>query len=230
MIKKVFDNLSRWRNLPNYQLERRADIFFSLYISDIVTAKTGTPDDWVILPEFPVPIKAIYQVENNKSFKIDYLVIGPKSEKVVFIELKTDNSSRREKQDWYLEQASKAGLYKLLTDLKDVFLATDSKKKYLHLFSMLRDMGLVNYDNALEIKVRGGLPGVSEDIERIEICDNKLTRTKPEIIYIQPLGSGEDIVNFSDITEIIADHYDDPISHTFSKALNEWAIKKAGEF
>ena len=29
---QLFDRLDEWRDFPNYQLERRADIFFSLYL------------------------------------------------------------------------------------------------------------------------------------------------------------------------------------------------------
>jgi hypothetical protein len=35
-LDSVFAHLDRWRHLPNYQLERRADIFFSVYSWSVV--------------------------------------------------------------------------------------------------------------------------------------------------------------------------------------------------
>jgi len=31
-INELFDLLDDWRNLPSYQLERRADIFFAIHL------------------------------------------------------------------------------------------------------------------------------------------------------------------------------------------------------
>ncbi len=231
MIEKIFSNLSKWRNLPNYQLERRADIFFSLYINDIVSNKIGIYDEWVIIPEFPIAIKVIRPTNRyNNSFKIDYLVVGRKTNRVIFIELKTDNSSRRVDQDLYLEEAANIGLYNLLVGLKDVFIATSSKKKYLYLFLELRDIGLVNFDSTLVSLLRKNQQGIGKAIRNIEICDNRLTRAKPEILYIQPSGSGTNIVNFIDIAEIIQKKYEDRLSLSFVNALKEWEAKVAGEF
>lgn len=38
-INDLFDNLDTWRHLPAYQLERCADIFFSLYLPDLLLNK-----------------------------------------------------------------------------------------------------------------------------------------------------------------------------------------------
>ena len=35
-IEKIFSNLDIWRKLPKYQLERRLDIFFTIYLKEIV--------------------------------------------------------------------------------------------------------------------------------------------------------------------------------------------------
>ena len=36
IISKIFDTLDDWRQLPAYQLERRADIFFGIYLEEIL--------------------------------------------------------------------------------------------------------------------------------------------------------------------------------------------------
>jgi hypothetical protein len=41
LIETLFDRMDGWRHLPNYQLERRADLFFSLYLPTAVEAKLG---------------------------------------------------------------------------------------------------------------------------------------------------------------------------------------------
>ncbi len=42
IVDSLFDRLDAWRHLPNYQLERRADIFFSLYLAEALEEKYGT--------------------------------------------------------------------------------------------------------------------------------------------------------------------------------------------
>ena len=52
-IDPVFDLLDRWRHLPAYQLERRADVYFALYLPEVLEAVTGTPIDPRLVPELP---------------------------------------------------------------------------------------------------------------------------------------------------------------------------------
>lgn len=40
-IDTLFNRMDAWRHLPNYQLERRADLFFSLYLPEVLEAKLG---------------------------------------------------------------------------------------------------------------------------------------------------------------------------------------------
>ena len=128
-------------------LERRADIFFSVYIPDLFREKNNLEMDGII-PEFPIRVGTIYsQVDINKSFKVDYLVKVKNERKVIFLELKTDDSSRRRKQDWYLERAQQAGLTMLLQGLLKIYQATTSKGKYEYLFEKLLEMGFVSQDN-----------------------------------------------------------------------------------
>ena len=72
-IDQLFDNLDAWRHLPSYQLERRADAFFSIYLARILETKYGEEIEGLI-PEFPVRIGTLQpDLETNQSFKIDYL-------------------------------------------------------------------------------------------------------------------------------------------------------------
>ena len=64
LITKLFDTLDDWRNLPAYQLERRADIFFAIYLEEIIQAKFNINIEFII-PEFPVRIGNIYSDKRN---------------------------------------------------------------------------------------------------------------------------------------------------------------------
>jgi hypothetical protein len=53
-INQLFNNLDVWRHLPAYQLERRVDIFFSLYLAEVLQKKFNLPEVPVLIPEFPI--------------------------------------------------------------------------------------------------------------------------------------------------------------------------------
>lgn len=121
-----------WRHFPNYQLERRADIFFALYLPEVLESKLGFRVRAELIPEFPVHIGTIYpRKRTDKSYKINYVALSVAGDKAVFVELKTETRSRRPKQDAYLKAAQEKGLGKLLEGLCKIFKATDSKRKYL---------------------------------------------------------------------------------------------------
>ena len=42
-IDTVFDSMDRWRHLPGYQLERRADLFFALYMAQASKRNLASP-------------------------------------------------------------------------------------------------------------------------------------------------------------------------------------------
>jgi hypothetical protein len=139
-IHEIFNNMDTWRHFPAYQLERRADIFFSIYLPEVLSDKFHMEIEGII-PEFPVHIGSISNIKSNQSFKIDYLAKA--RDKIVFVELKTDAKSRRIAQDTYLEQAKQAGMGKLLDGLRKICKATTSMNKYHHLLVALEKLGLI---------------------------------------------------------------------------------------
>ena len=75
-ISEIFDNFDDWRHLPSYQLERRSDAFFSIYLG-MILKETYAEEIQGIIPEFPVRIGTIYPKKStNRSFKIDYHTAG----------------------------------------------------------------------------------------------------------------------------------------------------------
>lgn len=204
LIEKIFTLLDEWRNLPAYQLERRADIFFALYLPRIIEQKFGVTIEYII-PEFPVRIGNIYPKAKleyqNRSFKIDYVAISEKRNTVYLIELKTDDSSRREKQDWYLKSAKNNNIQDLIDGILKIYQATNSKKKYGNLLNLLADIGWVDKD----LKI------------------NKSHDYVIEIVYIQPnfIQSNETIISFDEIAHFLSKE-EDVLTKRFVKSLIEW--------
>jgi len=203
--------MDEWRHLPSYQLERRADIFFSIYMKTFLQNRFDVEIDRVI-PEFPVRIGTIHpKIDTNKSFKIDYFAKAKGSNKIIFVELKTDPGSRREKQDWYLKKAQDVGAVKLFEGLVEIYRATTAKKKYMCLLQKLEVMGLIKFLPDGEIEI---------------IQDNY----KIDVIYIQPNNkNGEgNILSFHEAADIV-EQQNDELSIRFAQSLREWANVKPGD-
>ena len=226
-INTIFDRMDAWRHLPSYQLERRADLFFSLYLAEVLSVKFGLPFQDQVIPEFPVRKSTI---DNNhagdKSYKIDYVALSTKADKAIFVELKTEMSSRRGIQDEYLCQACKVGFAALLEGVLKIFRATKSKRKYFCLLVHLKNMGLLEFpENMEKIMSQPRLHGVTEMSHKIRILP-KITESI--IVYVQPNGNGPDIISFGDFRSVVK-KYDDPVSQRFAQSLKEWEYSKAGD-
>ena len=204
-ISLVFDLLDDWRLLPAYQLERRADIFFAVYLKQILEESQKNCKVEQIIPEFPVRIGSIYlDININKSYKIDYLAIC--KNKVFLIELKTDANSRRSKQDEYLEKAKSLNIEKLIDGLLKIFEATASKNKYRRLLSILQQNGWL-------IEKNGKWQNLSKD-------------TDIEIVYIQPLEDADkdkNIITFEKVASIISKNKTE-LSSRFAASLQSWKL------
>lgn len=226
-IAELFDRLDAWRHFPDYQLERRADIFFSLYLSEALEAKLGFPISQELAPEFPVRIGTVSpDTPTNRSKKIDYLAMSADGRKPILVELKTDGASRRDVQDLYLMAAQSAGLAKLLEGLLDIFRATAAKRKYFCLLSQLHRMGLLEIPPSFELLMAGpSLPGASLASRAVMVVSSPLE--PPQIIYVQPLGDGPNTIGFGFFADVVERHQD-PVSQRFAGSLREWADTKAG--
>ena len=205
-IDKTFSLLDAWRHLPSYQLERRADIFFAVFLPDIIQGRLGLAVQ-TIVPEFPVREGTIKHTRSNLSYKIDYLVKIKDSNKVLFIELKTDKSSRRGKQDKYLQDAKQVGMFELLEGLFQIREKTKQKSKYGALFEELCQAGFLKPESFAIIE---------QDYQI-------------DIIYIQPepTDGDEQVITFMEIAEILSEKQDE-FSQRFAKSLREWANIEPG--
>jgi hypothetical protein len=203
-INNLFDILDDWRNLPAYQLERRADIFFAIHLEDIIQKVLGTKID-LIIPEFPVRIGEISNKhsDSNQSFKIDYLTYSKAENKVYLIELKTDQKSRRKEQDKYLKDAARIKIKGLVNGLLKIYNATNEKGKYNYLLDEIEKIDWIERDNKT-------INNLNIDIE-------------PSIIYILPSNekNEESIISFDNIIHALSDS-NNMLTKRFLVSLDRW--------
>ena len=204
-INQLFDRLDQWRTFPTYQLERRADIFFALYLPQVLEKLYGFQVD-KILPEFPVRYGDVHHEKKNwnKSYRIDYVAVDKNQKKVLLIELKTDKNSLRKTQDEYLQTAKSLNVPGLMKSFNRIMEASRSKKKYKQYFDELYDLGWFK-------NTEHGFKATVEDYSM-------------EILYIAPDDSkmdGKNCITFKQIVEILAEN-EDEISERFAQSLKTW--------
>jgi hypothetical protein len=221
-IDTIFDRMDAWRHLPNYQLERRADLFFSLYLAEALKSKLGFPVREQMVPEFPVRIGTICpDIPVDKSYKIDYLALSADGNKAIFVELKTEGASRRAGQDKYLLAAQAAGLPALLGGLLEIFRATSAKQKYFGLLEYLEGMELLRTPKRIrEIMARPTLQGANEASREIEITT---AATDCVIVCVQPRGTGPDIISFADFAAVVRKLFSASLDEPRFNDINFWS-------
>lgn len=206
LINKLFDQLDHWRQLPAYQLERRADIYFALYLNEILQFKFHK-EIGNIIPEFPVRTDSLINAkdkekQDNRSKKIDYLAVSKDKENVYLVELKTDDFSRNDEQDQFLMQTKETNIPRLIDGLLLIKKATKAKKKYAKLFEKLVEIGWIDKIN---------------EINTSHVYKNI------EIVYIQPNNykAEDNVITFQEIFECLS-YKNDSLTIRFLKSLKEW--------
>lgn len=201
MIDCLFDTLEDWRHLPNYQLERRADIFFAIHLK-IILKKTHNIDVKAIIPEFPIRIGTIcHEIPINKSYKVDYAVFD--SNKCYLIELKTDDGSVRGSQFFYYFKSIEVGFQSIINGILEIVEATEDKykNKYLYLINKLTTINAVNNGRASSVYSFNDKP-----------------------IFIRPTGEDDDaviVISFSKIIRVLEEENNE-LTVAFRKALYNW--------
>ena len=224
-VASIFGLLDKWRHLPAYQLERRADIFFALFLPDVLNrhlSQRGIAIDPRLVPEFPLKRR-----EDNGSKKADYLALSTDHEHAFLIELKTDSASLDKDQFHYLEDAVHRGMHELLRDLKCIVKATEACKrgKYFHLLKALSDLGLIRLPPSLKKRIfspsRGPYKRIVDEIKIVSVPDSL------EIIYVLPTATaGFEGIDFGTFAETIEDWGE--IGRVFAHYLRSWAAIEAG--
>ncbi len=235
--RTIFKMLDAWRHLPGYRLEGRLAPFFELFLLDILSDRF--PEialHPVIIPEFPLRIRTLFgageAAGENQSCKVDYAVFSADLREVILVELKTDMSSRRDRQDEYLRRASETPFGNFVLGIRDIAKASHSKRKYVHLLHRLGQLGLVSlapgarlYDKAFPNPRRGWTDAVNELTFTVR---GKLSDIR--IVYIQPESEHDDPdartfhIGFKNVARVVQDA--DELGAVFARFLNDWACEQ----
>lgn len=231
MTNRVFDVLDDWRNLPHYQLERRADIFFGVFLKQIVEQHFLCNGEKIrissIIPEFPIKKSMIdSSYTDNRSYKIDYALFSENAQRVFFLELKTDMTSIHKDQMQVMKSLNGMCFQEILEGLKPLFM-TGARRKYLYLFKQLEDMGLLKLPEDLVERVETQRQA-KQLIKEIEIYSLDSTI---EVVYILPKKAKSDagpnsfaqVIVFEQIVEILRRRPSDPLAARFAESLEEWS-------
>jgi len=213
-IEQIFKNLESWRKLPKYQLERRLDIFFSIYLKEIVEVfykeilKEEIQLSEVIIPEFPLKKDG-----SNNSTNVDYVMFCKKKTKVILTELKTDVSSVNDKQIEYLKKSKDIGWNNLHNGIKEIYKHLQKGKypksliKYKNFFESYKDILIDNHEMELDVIY------IQPSSEKI-LIPKKYLKENDSIKEFHSIG-------FDFIIKNILEKENDIISQSFSKILKE---------
>ncbi len=216
-IEKIFKLLSKWYKYPKYQLERRLDIFFSIYLPEILKERGIYIDIDDIFPEFPL------KKENNQSTNADYAIFENKDDEVTLylVELKTEMNSIGISQTDYYKKAQKKDLIDILGEIIEIQKNSRQWKKY--------DKLLENIEKRYNfIKSNFKVAGKKN---KWVINDNKSNILgNIKIIYIVPNNEKDkllkeennfQVIYFDDIIKLIENKYKDKLSKEFCSLLKE---------
>ena len=220
-IDRLFDRLNAWRHLPAYQLERRADIFFAVYLQEALESVLGTRLSDTIIPELPIKRDLIWPDRpTNKSVKVDYCLFSAERDRVFFVELKTDVGSRRSEQDEYLTRAVDVGFHRIVGGIREIALASTANQKYHHLLhSLASEEFMILPDDLPEFLYPAPRPGLSDRLEAIAVADRD---PAIEVFYVQPTSDNTArCIDFDGFAKIVERHHD-PVSRAFAASLRRW--------
>ena len=223
-VASLFSRLDEWRHLPAYQLERRADIFFGLFLPEALNhhlRSRGISINPSVIPEFP-----LRQKTNRRSDKADYFALSTDRKHAFLIELKTDLRSLRDGQEQYLGEARKRGMRGILEDVKYMAQAKNpnSRRKYFHLLRALANLELMGLPPELEHKMYVQPRGVYNCIKGVDI---EPVLPKLEVIHMLPKANGkENCIEFKTLANIV--EHQGEIGRVFARYLRTWACIEAG--
>ena len=219
-IEQIFELLKKWYEYPKYQLERRLDIFFSIYLPEILKEKGIYIELNDIFPEFPLK-----KENNNLSTNADYAIFDNKDDEtnLYLIELKTEMNSisNEKKQLLYYKQVQKKKIIDLIKEIIEIQKNSKQWKKYEKLLEDIEE----RY-NFIKISSKEG----EKKTEWIVNDNNSKILGNIKIIYLVP-NNLEDkllkqennfqVIYFDDIIELIENKYNDKLSKEFCSILKE---------
>ena len=203
--KSYFTMLADWKKLPAYKAEPRIDSLIGYYLPSIFEEYFHESIVGVI-PELPIRLGTVnpkHEGTNyaDRSYKVDFYTLSSSGANYL-VEFKTDLGSRREKQDWYLNEAKRIGMKVLVEGICHIARVSSYKKKYDHLLRKLVELGLIDKSS--------NYTGKSNIVD---------------IIYIQPrITDGNKCIGFEWISNWMKKkHWNSEFEVEFAAKLREWS-------
>jgi hypothetical protein len=231
MIKNLFERLDYWRHFPNYHLERRADIFFSFYIKEIIELKTENMLNEIVIPEFPLRRKLFdTNLTDNKTINVDFFLSDQKNKNVYFVELKTDMNSRNPTQDNNMEELSKFNFNDILKDT--VYLYKNIKKdheKYIFILKCLHEQGYIKNYQILEKFITE-----PNSVLFYQQPKDFVARNEPSlyVFYVQPMNleNADNIIGYDFILNKLQIKPEDELGKNFLNYLEKWKFSPKADY
>ena len=206
-VNKIFELLEDWHMLPKYQLERRIDIFFALYLPEILKKKYSIDIGYKnIIPEFPI------KKENNcASNNADYAILVEEDGKIKLklIELKTDmNSIIKKNQIEYYKNIKT--FEHVLSGIIKIASKTEYKEKYTYLLEKIEkfDVIIKNEDESNNWLINSNK--IIDEVEIFYIVPEKKEKITKKL---NDLVIDDNIITFEDITQALKNKKDDFSKH-----------------
>ncbi len=246
MLLNALHKLEEWRHLPAYQLERRVDVFFGLFLREIIEYRFHKPGG-VVIPEFPLHKGNVLGEKDskrkNESVKVDFAVFcGNRDKRIFLVELKTDSKSIRGNQLDHMLKASKKGPECVLGGVLEAAIHSPVKPKYGHLLYKLHQIGCITrkYDeknkgaiNFDQIDMKKASPGLEPTFRDLAVSEN-WKKAAIELVLIAPSALQQEKADYSqfhhmtlaDVATAIEDECRSKL--VFTNYLRKWEKTKAG--
>jgi hypothetical protein len=200
-----FRMMRDWKKLPAYRAEPRIDSIVGFYLPDFASDYLNDKITGII-PELPLRLATLDEEKTgDKSYKVDFYLLGASGTHYL-VEFKTDSSSRRDKQDEYLEQAKVKGMALIVDGILRIADVSTFKNKYEHLIIKLKNLELLD--------------------ENRRYCGSNVL---PEIVYVQPgfntgKNNGDNVIAFDWIADWLKRNYQEgDFEKELGETLAEWA-------
>jgi len=221
-IEMMLKNLDSWRHLPKYQLERRADLFFGLFINSIVASHLNIDLQEIVIPEFP------YKNTEDRytTVNFDYVLFSKDTKTVYLLELKTDAGSVDDDQLAYLTAAKAVEFNSILSGIVAVSNKSKHNAKYGCLLKLLADLKVVSKDQ--ESQEHSQKYSVNNTIEHIQILylSPQLSGKSHEKV-LAVVGSEDNIISFTRAAELL-EKTGAAVECHFASYLRRWDATAAG--
>lgn len=252
MLSDAFAMLAEWRHLPAYQLERRVDVFFGLFMPEIVAHlydretpdATGADVRVMVVPEFPLHKGLLGIANNDQSVKVDFAVFRrkPKEKQIFLVELKTDCTSISDTQLKNMLKAKRIGPEKLLSGVLKAAKASKEKRKYAQLLWRLGDkeLGCIDGTDGFKQMRMANQPKLTESFRCLSVGEG-WSEADVRLVLIRPKkcpreDKDENVkklvrefcrADFLGIAQAVRKS-PKPFASSFARYLCEWASTPAG--